>query len=77
METSIIEIESRINTLRQSIPSGGNLEEAKILICKAQNIIQKHIEKTHIPSAWLHTRTEKVTQYNNFAEPSESESESE
>ena len=76
METSIIEIESRINTLRQSIPSGENLEEAKILICKAQNIIQKHIEKTHTPSAWLHTRTEKVTQpVYNLAGSSESESE--
>jgi len=57
MEPDIIEIENQIGTLRHAIPSNKDLEEAKVFICKAQNIMQKHIEKAYSPSEWMHTRT--------------------
>lgn len=51
---NIIEIESGIDAYRKQLPDSGSLLEAKILIVKAQNIMQKHIERNFIPSAWRH-----------------------
>ena len=57
MPPNIIEIESEIDILRKDIPNNPNLDEAKKLICMAQTIMQKHIEKAYAPSLWQHTKT--------------------
>jgi hypothetical protein len=53
---SIIEIEQTLGYLRQSIDKEDTLqlEEAKISLCKAQNIIQKYIEKNYSKTQWKH-----------------------
>lgn len=53
----IIETESQIDILRNSIPDNKDLDEAKRLICQAQNIIQKHIERVYPANQWLHCKT--------------------
>lgn len=54
----IIEIEECLGELRKQIKdTTDDLTEAKVLICKAQNIIQKWIEKNKPQSEWKHTRT--------------------
>lgn len=54
----IIEIEECLGELRKQIKDNNEeLTESKILICKAQNIIQKWIEKNRSRSEWKHTRT--------------------
>lgn len=62
MEPNIIEIEAQIDTLRHCIPTNKDLDEAKVLLCKAQNLMQKHIEKAYAPSEWMHTKTAAPTQ---------------
>jgi len=68
MEPTIIEIEWQIDTLRNCIPTNKDLDEAKVLLCRAQNLMQKHIEKAYPPSEWQHTRTIAPTQsvYNQY-----------
>jgi hypothetical protein len=53
---SIIEIEQTLAYLRQTLDKEDTLqlEEAKISMCKAQNILQKYIEKTYNKSQWKH-----------------------
>ena len=54
----IIEIEECLGELRKQIKdTTDDLTEAKVLICKAQNIIQKWIEKNKTNAEWKHTRT--------------------
>ena len=54
----IIEIEECLGELRKQIKdTTEDLTEAKVLICKAQNIIQKWIEKNKPNAEWKHTRT--------------------
>lgn len=52
------EIDTELTILRNEIPEQEKLLDAKRLICQAQNIIQKHIEKYFPPSEWQHTKTE-------------------
>jgi hypothetical protein len=54
----IIEIEECLGELRKQIQGESEeLTNARILICNAQNIIQKWIEKNKQRSEWKHTRT--------------------
>jgi hypothetical protein len=54
----IIEIEECLGELRKQIKdTTEELTDAKVLICKAQNIIQKWIEQNKPRSEWKHTRT--------------------
>jgi hypothetical protein len=54
----IIEIEECLGELRKQIHGESEeLTNARILICNAQNIIQKWIEKNKQRSEWKHTRT--------------------
>ena len=56
-ELTIIQIEREIDELRNLIPDNKDLDEARRLICQAQNIMQKHIQKAFVPAEWKHTRT--------------------
>lgn len=62
MNPSIIEIEAQLDTLRHCLPSGNKMEEVAVLICKAQNILQDHIEKTYTPDKWVHCYTATASQ---------------
>lgn len=62
MEPNIIEIEAQIDTLRHCMPTNKDLDEASVLLCRAQNLMQKHIEKAYAPSEWRHTNTVAPTQ---------------
>lgn len=54
----IIDIEECLGELRKQIKDNTEeLTESKILICKAQNIIQKWIEQNKPNIEWKHTRT--------------------
>ena len=57
MNPNIIEIESAIDSLRHELPNTKDLEEASVLLCRAQNIMQKHIEKNYPVSEWVHYKT--------------------
>ncbi len=62
MNPNVVEIEAQIDTLRHCLPDSKDLEEAKRLLCQAQNILQKHIEKTVAPADWMHVKTVAPTQ---------------
>jgi len=52
---NIIEIEETLGILRKEIKEDSlQLEEAKIHICKAQNILQKWIELNYDKNHWKH-----------------------
>jgi flagellar biosynthesis chaperone FliJ len=52
---NIIEIEETLGILRNSITENSTqIEEAKINICKAQNILQKWVEINYEKQNWKH-----------------------
>lgn len=64
METNLIEIERALDVLRKDIPDNiKQIEESKFLICKAQNILQKYIEKIEPTQNWKHTKVEKLNTF--------------
>ena len=71
MNPNIIEIEAQVDALRHCMPNNKDLEEAKVLLCKAQNIMQKHIEKAYAPSEWVHVRTVPATHSTYNLQPTE------
>jgi hypothetical protein len=59
----IIEIEQSLGYLRNALKEESTqIDEAKILICKAQNIIQKWIEKNYAKDKWKHINMEYKSQ---------------
>lgn len=60
---NIIEIEETLGVLRKEIKEDSlQLEEAKIFICKAQNILQKWIEINYDKQYWKHLKMEHKSQ---------------
>lgn len=63
MNPIIIDLEDDLGGIRDMLTPFSDLKEARLFICKAQNLIQKHIEKNYPPSLWKHTNTEAPTKY--------------
>jgi hypothetical protein len=60
---NIIEIEETLGILRREIKEDSlQLEEAKINICKAQNILQKWIELNYDKQHWKHLNMQHKSQ---------------
>ena len=60
---NIIEIEETLGILRNSITENSTqIDEAKINICKAQNILQKWIENNYDKQHWKHIKMQHKSQ---------------
>lgn len=58
---NIIEIERNLDILRKNIQDTAKLNEAKVLICKAQNLIQNWIENNYTIEYWQHRNTQVIS----------------